>query len=80
LADAGKELLFQALADQTKKASVIITYESALLKCSSTFHGLPLLKFSDWASSTWQNRKPGCNLCSIEADVFDFILTIPLGT
>jgi hypothetical protein len=26
LADAGKELLFQALADQTKKASAIITY------------------------------------------------------
>jgi hypothetical protein len=80
LADAGKELLFQALADQTKKASVIITYESALLKSSSTFHGLPLLKFRDWASITWQNRKPGCNLCSIEADVFHFILTIPLGT
>jgi len=26
LADAGKELLFQALAEQTKKAGVIITY------------------------------------------------------
>jgi hypothetical protein len=72
LADAGKELLFQALADQTKKASVIITYESAPLKCSSTFHGLPLFKFRDWASHHMAESQAGLQFVLDRSGRFPF--------